>query len=166
MLEFPEVTGRTRRDYWLAILREVIQVQQFIFTFQLKGVGKVEALAKAVLGIAQLKATKETCHVLPPKPENLLTCSLGAEMPGGDLILVELANALRGISRGEGQVNEESTRDKPQGNMIFVISAAALVASFHPSTPKETEKIKETSICVGGIMIGETTPLEKAILQS
>jgi len=95
VLEFPELTGRTRRDYWLAIIREVMSVHQFIRTYQLEGVGKAEALAKAVLGIARLRATREIFHVLPPKPESLLTYSLGAEMPSGDLILAELAISLR-----------------------------------------------------------------------
>lgn len=166
MLEFPELTGRTRRDYWLAIIREVISVHQFIITYQLEGVGKDEALAKAVLGIARLRATKETFHVLPPKPESLLTYSLGAEMPGGDLILAELANLLRSTGRGEGQANEESALDKQQGNRIYAISAAAIVSTFRPSTPKGVERIKETPLPIGEILIGETTALEKAILQS
>jgi len=100
VLEFPELTGRTRRDYWLAIIREVMSVHQFIRTYQLEGVGKAEALAKAVLGIARLRATREIFHLLPPKPESLLTFSLGAEMPGGDLILAELAISLRTTGQG------------------------------------------------------------------
>jgi len=75
VLEFPKLTGCTRWDCWLAIIREVIVAHQFIRTFQLEGVGKAEALAKAVLGIARLRATRETSHVLPPKPETLLTYS-------------------------------------------------------------------------------------------
>jgi len=166
VLEFPELTGRTRRDYWLTIIREVMSVHQFILTYQLEGVGKAEALAKAVLGIARLRATKETFHVLPPKPESLLTYSLGAEMPGGDLILAELANSLRSTGRGEGQANDESALEKHQGYRISGISAAAVVASFRPSTPRGAEKIRETPLPIGEILIGETTPLEKAILQS
>jgi hypothetical protein len=72
----------------------VIAAHQFIRTFQLEGVGKAEALAKAVLGIARLRATRETSHVLPPKPETLLTYSWGEEMPAGDLVLAALADTL------------------------------------------------------------------------
>lgn len=157
VLEFPELTGRTRRDYWLAIIREVISVHQFIITHQLEGVGRSEALAKAVLGVARLRATKETFHVLPPRPESLLTYSLGAEMPGGDLILAELANSLRNST---GQANDESA------TRLYGISAAAVVATFRPGTPRGADKCKEPPLPIGEILIGETTPLEKAILQS
>lgn len=157
VLEFPELTGRTRRDYWLAIIREVISVHQFIITHQVEGVGRSEALAKAVLGVARLRATKETFHVLPPRPESLLTYSLGAEMPGGDLILAELANSLRNST---GQANDESA------TRLYGISAAAVVATFRPSTPRGADKCKEPPLPIGEILIGETTPLEKAILQS
>lgn len=166
MLEFPELTGRTRRDYWLAIIREVMSVHEFIRTYQLEGVGKSEALAKAVLGIARLRATRETFHVLPPKPESLLTYSLGAEMPGGDLILAALANSLRCTGRVEVPMSDESDLDRHQGNKIYVSPAAAAVASFRPSTPKSAEKMKETPVPIGEILIGETTALEKAISQS
>ncbi|XP_024389635.1 uncharacterized protein [Physcomitrium patens] len=166
VLEFPELKGRSRRDYWLAIIREVMLVHQFIRTYQLEGVGKAEALAKAVLGIARLRATKETFHVLPPRPESLLTYSLGAEMPGGDFILAELANSLCSSGRGEGQASVVSVLDKYQDNKIHAISAAAIGDNFRLLTPKGAEKIKEAPVSVGEILIGETTPLEKAILQS
>lgn len=162
MLEFPELTGRTRRDYWLAIIREVVAAHQFIRTYQLEGVGKAEALAKAVLGIARLRATKETFHVLPPRPESLLTYSLGAEMPGGDLILAELANLLRNTGHVDGKVDGETY----QGSKVYASSAAAVVASFGPKSPKGIEKSKESPVPIGEILIGEITPLEKAIVQS
>jgi hypothetical protein len=166
VLEFPELTGRTRRDYWLATIREVMLVHQFIRTYQLEGVGKSEALAKAVLGIARLRATRETFQVLPPKAESLLTYSLGAEMPGGDLILEELANSLRSTGRVERQVSDESDLGRHKGGKIYFSPAAAAVASFRPSTPKSGEKTKETPVPIGEILIGESTALEKAILQS
>ena len=166
VLEFPELTGRTRRDYWLATIREVMLVHQFIRTCQLEGVGKSEALAKAVLGIARLRATRETFNVLPPKPDSLLTYSAAAEMPGGDLILAELANSLRSTVRVELQVSGESDLDRRQGNKIYVSPAAAAVASFRPSTPKGGAKMKELPVPIGEILIGESTALEKAILQS
>ncbi|KAG0613383.1 hypothetical protein M758_6G098900 [Ceratodon purpureus] len=166
VLEFPELTGRTRRDYWLATIREVMLVHQFIRTYQLEGVGKSEALAKAVLGIARLRATRDTFQVLPPKPESLLTYSLGAEMPGGDLILAELANSLRSTGRVEGQVRDESDLDRHHGGKIYISPAAAAVASLRPSTPKSAEKMKESSVPIGEILIGESTALERAILQS
>jgi hypothetical protein len=164
VLEFPELTGCTRRDYWLAIIREVIAAHQFIRTFQLEGVGKAEALAKAVLGIARLRATRETSHVLPPKPESLLTYSWGEEMPAGDLVLAALADTLH----HPGGVNKQAVADLDinQGGRIYANSAASIVASFGSSTPKGVDKGKEASVPIGEVLIGETTPLEKAIVQS
>ncbi|CAK9859332.1 unnamed protein product [Sphagnum jensenii] len=164
VLEFPELTGCTRRDYWLAIIREVIAAHQFIRTFQLEGVGKAEALAKAVLGIARLRATRETSHVLPPKPETLLTYSWGEEMPAGDLVLAALADTLH----HPGGVNEQAVADLDvnQSGRIYANSAASIVASFRSSTLKGVDKGKEASVPIGEVLIGEMTPLEKAIVQS
>lgn len=161
VLEFPELTGRTRRDYWLAIIREVTSVHHFIRSHQLENSAKAEALAKAVLGIARLRATREIFHVLPPKPESLLTFSLGAEMPGGDLILAELANSLQ--KTGLQKTGPESDHE----GAVYAISATAVVASFRPSTPKGGEKgAREAPVVIGEVIIGESTALEKAILQS
>jgi hypothetical protein len=164
VLEFPELTGCTRRDYWLAIIREVIAAHQFIRTFQLEGVGKAEALAKAVLGIARLRATRETSHVLPPKPETLLTYSWGEEMPAGDLVLAALADTLH----HPGGVNEQAVADLDinQSGRIYANSAASIVASFRSSTLKGVDKGKEASVPIGEVLIGDMTPLEKAIVQS
>ncbi|KAH9549660.1 hypothetical protein CY35_10G031100 [Sphagnum magellanicum] len=164
VLEFPELTGCTRRDYWLAIIREVIAAHQFIRTFQLEGVGKAEALAKAVLGIARLRATRETSHVLPPKPETLLTYSWGEEMPSGDLVLAALADTLH----HPGGVNKQAVADLDinQGGRIYANSAASIVASFGSSPLKGVDKGKEASVPIGEVLIGEMTPLEKAIVQS
>lgn len=87
-------------------------------------------------------------------------------MPSGDLVLAELACSLRGTDRGEVQAGEESVQDKHQGDKIYAISAATVVNSFCSSTPKGSEKTQESPVPVGEILIGETSPLEKAIQQS
>jgi len=38
-MEFPELTGHSRRDYWLAIIEEILCVHQFIRKFHLEDVG-------------------------------------------------------------------------------------------------------------------------------
>jgi len=164
VLEFPELTRHTRRDYWLAIIREVVSAHQFIRTYQLEGVAKAEALAKAVLGIAHLKATRETLHVLPPRPETLLTYSSGEDVPAGDLVLAALAETLR----HPGGVNQQTVADLAgnQGSQINASSIASIIASIRPSTPKGVDKWKEISLPIGEVLIGEMTALEKAIVQS
>jgi len=66
---------------------------------------------------------------------------------------------LTGTGRGEWQESD-------QGNKLYAIPATAVVAGFRPSTPKGTEKTKEVPVPIGEILIGDTTALEKAILQS
>jgi hypothetical protein len=44
VIEFPELKGHTRRDYWLAIIREILYVHRFIKKFKISGVDGDEAL--------------------------------------------------------------------------------------------------------------------------
>uniref|UniRef100_A0A6N2LC76 Uncharacterized protein n=1 Tax=Salix viminalis TaxID=40686 RepID=A0A6N2LC76_SALVM len=59
VIEFPELKGHTRRDFWLAIIREILYVHRFIKKFEISGVERDEALSKAVLGILRLQAIKK-----------------------------------------------------------------------------------------------------------
>ncbi|KAL3690742.1 hypothetical protein R1sor_004393 [Riccia sorocarpa] len=168
VLEFPELTGHSRRDYWLAIIREVVSVNQFVRTFRLDEGARSEALAKAVLGIARLRATREAFHSLPVKPEILLTFSFADVMPAGDLVLRALADQLVHktpvppssslgetlFGKGEGKISASSV----------TATAAAIVGS--PSSRSPGAAPKQEAIAVGEVLIGEATPLEKAVLHS
>jgi hypothetical protein len=155
------MTGRARRDYWLAVIREVVAVHHFIHTYQLKGARKAQALAKAVLGIARLRATRQTFHVLPTRPETLLTFTWGEEMPGGDLVLAALAETLQDPGQDGKHVDKERFLDQHKGNSNY-----SRPANSGLSTPKGNEKGKQVSTYISGILIGKMTPLEKAIMQS
>ncbi len=164
MLEFSEVTGNQRRDYWLAIIREIIAAHKFSRTYNLEGVGKSEALARAVLGITRLRAVKETFNKMPPRPDNLLTYTFGDEMPNGDMVMAALAKTLRHSEHGQGG---DSFLDLHEGNRVYASSATAAVASLESLTPTHNSDQKpDASVPVGEFVIGELTPLEKAILQS
>jgi len=95
VLEFSELTGHMRRDYWLAIMREIVAVHSFARQNRLEGPSRRQALAKAVRGIARLKTLWALNKSLPPNPEMHLTFLCADELPGGDAILRAMANNLR-----------------------------------------------------------------------
>ncbi|KAL2624328.1 hypothetical protein R1flu_008573 [Riccia fluitans] len=166
VLEFPELTGRSRRDYWLAIIREVVAVHQFVRTFRLDDVGRAEAVAKAVLGIARLRATREVFHSLPVRPGTLLTFSFADVMPAGDIVLKALADQL--LHKGPIPPTSsfgETIFGKQEGK-IYTGSAVTAVGSVGSPSSRSPRVSKEEAIAVGEVLIGEVTPLEKAVLHS
>ena len=165
VFEFTELQGHGRRDYWLAIIREIVAAHNFARTYKLEGLGKSEALARAVLGICRLRAIRETFKSLPRHPHRLLTYSYGEEMPGGDMVMAELADVLRHSGHGEGG---DTFLDHHEGNEIYASSATAAVASLGTDlTPQPTpDQQPEASAPVNKFMIGDKTPLEKTIMES
>eukprot|EP00268_Persea_americana_P042874 TRINITY_DN4296_c0_g1_i17.p1 TRINITY_DN4296_c0_g1~~TRINITY_DN4296_c0_g1_i17.p1 ORF type:complete len:176 (+),score=27.78 TRINITY_DN4296_c0_g1_i17:2948-3475(+) len=91
IMEFPEIPGHFCRDYWLAIVREILYAHKFIRKYQIKGVQREEALSKAVLGILRLQALCEIAPAMPLRCEAILMFNLADQLPGGDLILEALA---------------------------------------------------------------------------
>ncbi|KAJ7516496.1 hypothetical protein O6H91_22G060100 [Diphasiastrum complanatum] len=161
VLEFPELTGHTRRDYWFNIIREVVLAHNFIRKYHLESDAQAEAQAKAVLGIARLRATKETFHLLPVRPDLLLTFSVAEQLPGGDIVLEALADKLR---KGDSEIslaNELAISDKLQSNHGESNSVPS------PSESGARANVfKEDGMVVGHVLIGDLTQLEKAVLQS
>lgn len=161
VFEFPEFTGHARRDYWLAIVRELICVHQFTRKYQLDESGIAEALSKAVLGIARLRATREVNHCLPSKPESLLTFLSGEDLPGGDLIMEEVARTLQ---TGD---NAMQGRNGITGKgRLYARSAVATLANLGASASRKQANVEEAALPVGEFLIGDLNPLEKAVAQS
>lgn len=166
MFEFPEMTGHNRRDYWLALIKEIVAVHKFSRTYKLEGLGKSEALARAVLGIARMRAVREVFKVLPPGADCLLTFCYGDIMPHGDLVMAALADTLRHSGHGEGG---DTFLDRHEGNKIFASSATASVASLGPEfTPHPTPEQEEpgASAPINEVEVGGETKLEKTIKDS
>lgn len=90
-MEFPELKGHTRRDYWLTIIREVLYVHRYINKYKITGLARDEALSKAVLGVIRVQAIQELSLTSTMRYENLLPFNLCDQLPGGDLILETLA---------------------------------------------------------------------------
>ncbi|KAH7851032.1 hypothetical protein Vadar_006382 [Vaccinium darrowii] len=81
VMEFPELKGHARRDYLLAIIREILYCHRFLHKFQITGVERDEALLKATLGILRLQALKEISTASPPCNESLLMFNLCDQLP-------------------------------------------------------------------------------------
>lgn len=159
MIEFPELKGHTRRDYWLAIIREILYVHRFIHQFQISGVERDEALSKAVLGILRVQAIQEISSAVPLRSEALLMFNLCDQLPGGDLILEALANLLtsRELDRTYKSVGE--------GGM-YSISALAMVSNLGFVFGTSSDVPSEAGLAVGEIAVGKMTTLEKVVKES
>ncbi|GAY53404.1 hypothetical protein CUMW_149000, partial [Citrus unshiu] len=162
ILEFPELKGHTRRDYWLAIIREILYAHRFINKFQITGVQRDEVLSKAVLGILRLQAIQEISTANSVRCESLLMFNLCDQLPGGDLILETLANMsnLRELERTNKSVG---------GVGMYSISAMAMVSNlgfvFGPSSSNNSIEAG-AGLVVGEIAVGEMSPLERTVKES
>ncbi|KAL9859442.1 hypothetical protein AtNW77_Chr1g0047801 [Arabidopsis thaliana] len=157
VMEFPELKGHTRRDYWLAIILEVLYVHRYIKKFKINTVAKDEAISKAVLGILRVQAIQEVGLTNPVRYENLLPFNLCDQLPGGDRILETLAEM------SSSRVLDRTAKAKE--GTLHSISASDMVSQlglvFGATSPKSRSRL-----VVGEVMVGDVNPLEKAVKQS
>lgn len=158
VMEFPELKGHTRRDFWLAIIREILYVHRFMHKFQITGVEHDEALLKATLGILRVQALREISSASPLCYESLLMFNLCDQRPGGDLVLEALANM--SSSRELDRTNNSNV-----GGGMYSISALAMATNLG-SVFGTSSNANEAGLCVGEITVGEMTPLERAVKES
>ncbi|XP_044477346.1 uncharacterized protein LOC123204639 isoform X2 [Mangifera indica] len=159
VLEFPELKGHTRRDYWLAIIREILYVHRFIRKFQIKGVERNEVLSKAVLGVMRVQAIQEISTADSGHCENLLMFNLCDQLPGGDLILETLANML------SARELDQSNNSRAGGEM-YAISALTMVSNLGFVFGSNSSNPNETGLVVGEIAVGKMSLLERAVKES
>ncbi|KAK9091309.1 hypothetical protein Sjap_024486 [Stephania japonica] len=159
VMEFPELKGHSRRDYWLAMMREILYAHAFIRKFQLKGVERDEALLKAVLGILRLQALHEIVTSKPLRNETLLMFNLCHQLPGGDFILETLAGML--TSRESDKTNHQNAE-----GAMHSISALAVMSNLGLGLGAGANVYNEAGLIVGEMVVGEMTLLEKAVKDS
>lgn len=159
VIEFPEFKGHSRRDYWLAIIREILFVHRFIQKFKITGVERDEALSKAVLGILRLQAIQEINSAVPVRSEALLMFNLCDQLPGGDLILETLASMLtsRQLDRSESLKS---------GVNMYSISALHMLSNLGFVFGTTSNIPNEADLVVGEIAVGEMNLLERAVKES
>ncbi|KAL1209189.1 hypothetical protein V5N11_015942 [Cardamine amara subsp. amara] len=158
VMEFPELKGHSRRDYWLAIILEVLYVHKYINKFKITGVAKDEAISKAVLGILRVQAIQELGLTNPVRYENLLPFNLCDQLPGGDLILETLAEM--SSSRVLDRTN------KAKEGTLHSISASDMVSQLGLVFGATSPKSSSSSLVVGDVVVGDVNPLERAVKQS
>lgn len=161
IMEFPELKGHTRRDYWLAIIREILYVHRFIRKFQITGIEREEALLKAIFGILRVQALKDMSSTSADhiSYEDLLMFNVCDQLPGGDVILETLAN--RSVVRELERTNSPKCRSE-----VHSVSALAMASNLGFVFGASSHVPNATGISVGEIAVGEMTPLEKAVKES
>ena len=159
VIEFPELKGHTRRDYWLAIIQEILYVHRFINKFRITGIEKDDALSKAVLGILRVQAVQEIRSSNSVCFESLLMFNLCDQLPGGDLILETLANmsSSRELDLGNNVV---------AGGGMYSISALAMVSNLGFVFGSNSSNPSEARLLVGEVAVGEMSLLERAVKES
>lgn len=156
VMEFPELKGHGRRDYWLAIIQEILFAHKFIRKYKIVGIGREEALLKAVLGILRLQAIHDMNLVGPICREALLLFNLCDHLPGGDMILETLASL--STSR------ELERTSSPRRFGLYSSSASAVATSLGFGFGSIDHSNHE--LLVGELAVGGTTPLEKVVNES
>ncbi|CAA0818754.1 Plant protein of unknown function (DUF639 [Striga hermonthica] len=95
ILEFPEVTSSTRRDHWLALVREIILLHRFLSKYKVDPTFHAwEMHSRTILGIVRLHAAREMLRISPPLSKSFLIFTLLDDLPKGDYVLEELAGSL------------------------------------------------------------------------
>ncbi|CAN6297325.1 unnamed protein product [Urochloa humidicola] len=150
IIEFPELAGHSRRDYWLAIISEVLYAHRFVRKFDISGVDKEETILKAALGILRLQAIEQLGSPVPNRYESLLMFNLCDKVPGGDFILETLASAIS--SRTSDRTNQPGT----SRGMHAVLSNLGVVSPVNNGE----------RLFVGEMVVGEISSLQKAVIDS
>ncbi|KAJ9550392.1 hypothetical protein OSB04_014437 [Centaurea solstitialis] len=159
VMELPELKGHARRDYWLAIIREILYAHRFIRKFQITGVERDETLLKAVFGILRLQALRDMTSAIPLSFEAALMFNACDQLPGGDRILETIA------TRSTDRELDRSSDPKAASGM-YSISASTMASSLGVVFGTSSSVPKESGITFGDISVGELTPLEKAVKES
>ncbi|KAF2946033.1 hypothetical protein DAI22_02g261700 [Oryza sativa Japonica Group] len=163
--DFPELGGPSRRDYWLAIAREVLQVNKFIRKFNLENVQRAEALSKAILGILRYSAVKEAFHISPSHFKTTLTFSLAEKLPKGDMVLKALYdNYFQLLDTSLSHLVTESPVDNRLQNHSLPFSLYALSRMGFILLKRKDEAQSEISFCA--VCFGVTKSLEAALEES
>ncbi|KAJ3692965.1 hypothetical protein LUZ60_012060 [Juncus effusus] len=108
-LEFPQFKGQTRRDYWFAIIKEILQAHKFIRKFNLTNLKKFEAISQSTLGILRYRALKDGFHIMPSQVKSTLNFYLAEKLPKGDKILDALYSHLELVFNVSGLKNQSQT---------------------------------------------------------
>jgi hypothetical protein len=152
VLEFPEVTSSTRRDHWLAIIKEIMFMHRFLSKYKVEcQIQAWEMHARTILGIIRLHAARELLRISPPAPTKFLIFALFDELPKGDYILEELAASLKKVNSGHPCSASSTLKDLNMSQSI--ISSA------------EVKEVGEENVYLSGLHDNQSS-LETTINQA
>jgi hypothetical protein len=152
VLEFPEVTSSTRRDHWLAIIKEIMFMHRFLSKYKVEcQIQAWEMHARTILGIIRLHAVRELLRISPPAPTKFLIFALFDELPKGDYILEELAASLKKVNSGHPCSASSTLKDLNMSQSI--ISSA------------EVKEVGEENVYLSGLHDNQSS-LETTINQA
>ncbi|XP_041026191.1 uncharacterized protein LOC121266443 [Juglans microcarpa x Juglans regia] len=152
VLEFPEVVSSTRRDHWLALIKEFMLMHRFLSKYKVECRTQAwEMHARTILGIIRLHAARELLRISAPAPTKFLIFALFDEFPKGDYILEELAESLKKV------------------NSRHPCSASSILMGLNMSLPiisdVEAKAVGDKSMCAVALDENQTT-LETVINQA
>ncbi|WOL09829.1 hypothetical protein Cni_G18582 [Canna indica] len=159
---FPEFKGHSRRDYWLELVREVLQVHKFIRKYNLNEIQQMECLSKAILCIFRYRALKEAFHIFPLRFKSILAFNLAQKLPKGDRVLEALYAHLELHNRTQSLVKSSSNKDHDAHSLPFSLYAVSKMG-FMLITEGCTEK---KYLPVGDVCVGSTSPLYATVKES
>ncbi|GJN01320.1 hypothetical protein PR202_ga18579 [Eleusine coracana subsp. coracana] len=166
--EFPQFKGCTRRDYWFAVIKEVLHAHKFIRKYKLTSFQKAEALSVATLGILRHRTMKEGFHVLPTHFKTTLAFNLAEKLPKGDKILEALYGQLQehcsSRFRGSGDFAQSSSSELTLADP-FPLSAYTMVR-MGLLTLEEEGNGEERDLTVRDVQIRRTSSVQMALDQS
>ncbi|RZR88116.1 hypothetical protein BHM03_00015642 [Ensete ventricosum] len=161
-----EFSGHSHRDYWFAIIREVLHANKFIRKYKLKRFQRAESLSKAALGIFRSRAVKEAFHRMPSHFKSILPFSLAEKLPKGDKILEALYNHFElmriRFQNHDGLVTAsyEKQLTGPLSDSLYTLTRMGFLL------PKKEDNPEENGLLVDDFHVGETSPLQLAIRES
>lgn len=165
--EFPQFKGHTRRDYWFAIIKEVLHAHKFIRKYRMINLHKAEALSVATLGILRYRTVKEGFHILPAHFKTTLAFNLAEKLPKGDKILEALYGQMKDYS-SRFRVDEDSVQSSSDDLTLadpFPLSAYTLV-NMGLLTLKEEDNPEEWDLTVRDVQTGGTSSVQMALERS
>lgn len=160
--EFPQFKGHSRRDYWFAIIKEVLHAHKFIRRYKLASFQRAEALSVATLGILRYRTVKEGFHILPAYFKTTLAFNLAEKLPKGDKILEALHGQLKQqhCSRFRGSDELVGGPDDP-----FPLSAHTLMRMGLLEL-KEEDHPEERDFSARDVQTGGTSSVQMALERS
>ncbi|KAL8205810.1 hypothetical protein R6Q57_009361 [Mikania cordata] len=160
IIELPELKGHARRDYWLTIVREILNAHRFIRKFHITGVERDEALLKAIFGVLRIQALSNMTSIMPLCYEAGLMYNACDQLPGGDRILETIATML---TSKETERNKNKNNNNKFGDGMHSLSATTMASSLGFVFGTNSNMPKQSLVSVGELTVGEMTPLEKAV---